>query len=100
MTGRLYNTQRWKRRREAFLQTHPLCVMCEAAGRATLATVVDHIKPHRGDPELFFDEANWQPLCKPCHDGAKQELENTGHLRGCDVHGMPLDPNHPWNTEG
>jgi 5-methylcytosine-specific restriction protein A len=33
-----------------------------------LATVVDHIVPHRGDQRLFWDEANWAALCKPCHD--------------------------------
>ena len=32
------------------------------------ATVVDHITPHRGDKKLFWDEDNWQPLCKRCHD--------------------------------
>lgn len=37
-------------------------------GRYTKATVVDHITPHRGDPGLFWDEANWQPMCKQCHD--------------------------------
>nr|DAZ53348.1 MAG TPA: HNH endonuclease [Caudoviricetes sp.] len=37
-------------------------------GRYTKATVVDHITPHRGDPRLFWDEANWQPMCKQCHD--------------------------------
>ncbi len=36
--------------------------------RITLATVVDHIKPHKGDERLFFDINNLQPLCKPCHD--------------------------------
>ena len=37
-------------------------------GKLTPATVVDHIVPHRGDPRLFWDEKNWQPLCKECHD--------------------------------
>ena len=37
-------------------------------GRAVTATVVDHITPHRGNPILFWDEGNWQSLCKPCHD--------------------------------
>lgn len=32
------------------------------------ATVVDHIVPHRGDDRLFWDEENWQALCKNCHD--------------------------------
>ncbi|RKJ07590.1 HNH endonuclease, partial [Butyricicoccus sp. 1XD8-22] len=34
----------------------------------TQATVVDHIKPHQGDQSLFWNENNWQPLCKRCHD--------------------------------
>ncbi|MGM9590559.1 MAG: HNH endonuclease signature motif containing protein, partial [Faecousia sp.] len=38
------------------------------AGRLTPATVVDHIIPHRGDRKLFWDESNWQPLCKDCHN--------------------------------
>lgn len=34
------------------------------------ATVVDHIIPHRGDlsSAAFWDETNWQPLCKRHHD--------------------------------
>ena len=30
--------------------------------------VVDHVVPHRGDQQLFWDESNWAPACKPCHD--------------------------------
>lgn len=100
MTSRLYDLRRWRRRRAAFLQEHPLCRFCEAAGRATLATVVHHEQPHKGDETLFFDEDNWAALCKPCHDGAAVELENTGRLRGCDIHGRPLDPAHKWNRDG
>ena len=47
---------------------HPLCVSCQAEGKLTAATVVDHIVPHRGDTKLFWDESNWQPLCKEHHD--------------------------------
>jgi 5-methylcytosine-specific restriction endonuclease McrA len=43
--------------------------------RAYLATIVDHVIPHRGDRKLFWSRSNWQPLCKPCHDGPKQRLE-------------------------
>ena len=100
MTGRLYDTRRWKRARRLFLAAHPLCVMCTAAGRTSLATVTDHVVPHKGDAELFWDPENLQSLCAPCHSGAKQALEKSGTIRGCDVHGMPLDPNHPWNREG
>ncbi len=95
--ARLYDLRRWRRESRAYLQRNPLCRMCEAQGRTTLATVVDHIKPHRGDPELFWNQENWQGLCKTDHDAAKKELEMSGRLRGCDVHGRPLDPNHHWN---
>jgi 5-methylcytosine-specific restriction protein A len=32
------------------------------------ATVVDHIKPHRGNQESFWDSDNWRAMCKRCHD--------------------------------
>ncbi len=60
--------RRWRKAREVFLNTYPLCVKCKAEGRLVKATVVDHIKPHKGNQELFWDKSNWQPLCKHCHD--------------------------------
>ena len=65
--ARGYDT-RWRKARKAFLQLHPLCAECMKEGKLTPSTVVDHIVPHRGDPRLFWDEKNWQPLCKDCHD--------------------------------
>jgi 5-methylcytosine-specific restriction protein A len=59
---------RWRRARTVFLARHPLCVRCQAKGRLEPSTVVDHIVPHRGDQKLFWDESNWQGLCKLCHD--------------------------------
>jgi 5-methylcytosine-specific restriction endonuclease McrA len=41
----------------------------------TSLLVCDHIKPHRGKEELFWDEGNLQTLCKPCHDSLKQAEE-------------------------
>jgi len=64
---RLYG-HRWRKARAAYLRRHPLCVICEAAGRVTASTTVDHIIPHKGDRALFWDRTNWQALCKPCHD--------------------------------
>ena len=61
-------TSRWQKARKKFLHSHPLCIECQKVGKITEATVVDHIVPHRGDQKLFWDESNWQPLCKPCHD--------------------------------
>jgi 5-methylcytosine-specific restriction protein A len=62
-----YNS-RWQKARDRYLKAHPLCVQCRKEGRLVEATVVDHITPHRGDRKLFWDESNWQSLCKPCHD--------------------------------
>ena len=59
---------RWRKARTAFLQRNPLCNECMKRGKITPATVVDHIIPHRGDRKLFWDESNWQPRCKCCHD--------------------------------
>ena len=59
---------RWRKARALFLRQNPLCAECRRNGVLTPATVVDHIIPHRGDERLFWDEGNWQPLCKPCHD--------------------------------
>jgi 5-methylcytosine-specific restriction protein A len=59
---------RWRRARAAFLARHPLCAACRAQGCVVQATVVDHVVPHRGDQRLFWDETNWAPACKPCHD--------------------------------
>lgn len=95
---RLYGTKRWFQLRHRQLSKHPLCALCERLGKVTQAKVVDHVEPHRGNEELFFDPDNLQSLCKTCHDGAKQQLEKSGTLRGCDVDGVPLDERHHWNV--
>lgn len=64
----LYNTSRWKKLRKQFLQEHPLCVECKFKGAIKAAIVVDHIEAHKGDEGLFWNQSNWQPLCKECHD--------------------------------
>lgn len=46
----------------------PPCAECTTQGRITEAKVIDHRIPHRGDQRLFWLEANWQPLCEPCHN--------------------------------
>lgn len=60
---------RWKRERLLYLQAHPLCVECLKRGRVVPATVVDHVVPHKGDYQRFWDAAgNWQSLCSGCHN--------------------------------
>lgn len=70
---------RWARRSRLFRARYPLCGMrpdgrppvmsqCHDERRTTLADVVDHVVPHKGDAALFWDElANWQSLCNACH---------------------------------
>ena len=76
---------RWQKARKAYLAINPLCAMCSTDYSPVAATVVDHIKPHGGDEALFWDEKNWQPLCKHCHDSVKQREEKQARLmgRGC-----------------
>jgi 5-methylcytosine-specific restriction enzyme A len=61
-------TYEWQRASKRFLWLHPLCVHCEKAGRYKLARCVDHVIPHKGDQQLFWDQANWQSLCLDCHN--------------------------------
>jgi 5-methylcytosine-specific restriction protein A len=69
-TARGYDSK-WRKAREGWLRSHPLCQCDECKGgelRVRVATVVDHIKPHRGDMTLFWDRNNWQSMAKACHD--------------------------------
>ena len=53
-------------RRARWLSMHPLCVHCEAVGRVSAASVVDHFVPlSKGGAD---DDSNLQSLCKPCDE--------------------------------
>jgi 5-methylcytosine-specific restriction protein A len=54
---------KWRKVRAYYLAKNPICLRC-----GDIATVVDHITPHKGNMQLFWATTNWQPLCKPCHD--------------------------------
>lgn len=87
----------WRRLREHMLRAEPLCRMCQALGRLTPATVVDHIVPIREAPERRLDQSNLQCLCKGCHDSLKQQQERKGYHGAVDASGWPVDPDHPAN---
>ncbi len=59
---------RWGKARKAWLMEHPLCAECERQGRVRAGVLVDHIVPHKGNQELFWNTTNWQSLCRTCHD--------------------------------
>jgi len=64
----LYGTAGWKNLRVWHLIVEPYCRECKKNGEPDFpASDVDHIIPHRGDRELFFDTANLQSLCHYHH---------------------------------
>lgn len=67
--GRLSNSRRYKVARMHYLSEHPRCAdPFKTHGQAlVIATVLDHITPHRGDFELFWNQSNWQGLCESCN---------------------------------
>lgn len=74
----LYKTTRWTKLRLIHLSAEPLCRMCKDEGRITPATVVDHIKAHKGDETLFWNMGNWQSLCSSHHNSHAQSRDRTG----------------------
>ena len=98
----LYNSARWRGKRglqRRKLQTDPLCWYCEQMGHVVVATVVDHIVPHRGDVGLFFDWDNLRSTCKTCHDSYAAIKDRLGYVPGVGVDGLPVDGGHWWGRE-
>lgn len=76
-----YSLPIWtKRMRPQHLLAEPFCRECARTGIRTRAEVVDHIRPHRGDWNVFTDETNLQSLCKYHHD-QKTALEQARERR-------------------
>ena len=73
----LYSGRRWRKLRTYQLAIQPACEMCKARGIWTLATVCDHVTPHRGDLTAFW-AGPFQSLCQACHSGDKQRIERGG----------------------
>lgn len=58
-----YASPEWRALRATHLKANPYCVVCGAK-----ATIVDHVKPWKGDRQLFLDPGNLASMCKPHHD--------------------------------
>lgn len=59
-----------------------------------LATVVDHVVPHRWDAEVFWSSP-LQSLCATHHNSSKQSEEVRGYSLEVGLDGCPVDPKHP-----
>ena len=67
--------RKWATYSQDFRKEFPLCRLCGVMGRVSPAQAVDHIVPHKGDWDMFWDRCNHQSLCYPCHN-AKSNMES------------------------
>lgn len=70
----LYKLERWRRLSVYYRKLHPLCRQCETEGRVTESQLVDHIKPTKTHPELFFEWSNLRALCRLCHNSIGEKV--------------------------
>lgn len=91
-----YNSATWKRIRAAKLATNPICEYCLCMA----ASEVDHIMAinEGGSPTEWN---NLRSACHHCHSTKTYYIEvlkrDRVPVKGCDIHGRPLDPEHYWN---
>lgn len=97
------NGAKWARLRASVLASSPLCEWCLARGEYVPATDVDH-KNNNGDDNR---RENLQALCATCHSQKTQAERGEGGssfsdkkiiFKGCDINGLPLNPDHHWNA--
>jgi len=72
----------WERVRNAYINTHTLCEICEQEDRVTPAEDVDHKIPFRGlnDP-LRLLWSNLQSICRPHHTQKSAQDRQAGFRR-------------------
>lgn len=95
-----YSTAAWARLRKAKLSETPLCDTCAMRGRRVIAEAADHIVSIASGGEAFPPLEGLRSLCTPCHSIKTNALDRAGGkgvaIKGCDVNGLPLDPDHPF----
>jgi hypothetical protein len=67
----LYDSAKWKAYSKKFLTHNKRCYAC-----GNTSEVTDHIKIHRGDESLFWNETNYIPLCIRCHNTITAKFDN------------------------
>lgn len=80
-----YSLKRWRDLRQiVIIRGNMTCaktgVILSEIVNDPFSPVVDHIKPHRGDPALFWDIDNLQLVSKQYHDGDKKRVEARGMI--------------------
>lgn len=79
-----YRSKRWYALRSMVLKRAGY--VCEQTGVPLIgkagapdSPVIDHVREHKGNPVLFWDEGNLQAVSKRWHDSEKQRLERRRH---------------------
>lgn len=91
--ARFYGSREWKALRRRVRLEEPTCTICHAA-----ATTDVH---HRDGDWRNTARSNLTGVCRHCHASLTAEQQNARRagrperpirVRGCDEHGIPLDP--------
>lgn len=64
--------------------------MCLEDEHVEVATVADHVIPHKGDERLFFDPTNLQSLCAHHHNRDKALMEGGKNVIRFTPDGWPI----------
>jgi hypothetical protein len=87
--GQLYG-RAWQKRARLQLRQHPLCAICLQDSKVVPAQCADHVTPHRGDINIFW-QSKLRSLCWACHSSEKQILEKGGKVTRIGPDGYPID---------
>ena len=72
----LYQSREWTALRRELLEACPVC-QC-GTGCGLPSAVVHHLRPHGGNPALFFARSNVRVLSKRCHDRITAQARGRG----------------------
>lgn len=76
-----YDTPAWRRLRKQVRKEEPICRLSkDLEDKIVASEMVDHIKPERFFPELFYERSNLMALSNSMH-AKKNALESKIHSR-------------------
>lgn len=99
-----YNTAAWQRLRKAKLSATPMCEPCSDLGRVVAARHVDHIRSIASGGDAFPPLDGLMSMCPACHSIKTNAVDRPGgsgiRFKGVGFDGLPIDPDHPFVSEG
>ena len=77
-----YQNKHWRKLRDTYMHSHPICEECLKQGKVTPAEDIHHIKSpfHHGEINYspLLDPENLMALCKDCHGNIHASQQ--GHI--------------------